>query len=1003
MRRIALPMVGLGCLLALVAGCFGEALWQGGQFAYRDAAHFYYPLYLRVQQEWSAGRIPLWDPGENGGMPLLGNPTAAVLYPGKLIYTAFGTRHYAWGARIYTLAHILLAVGSMFALLRSWRVSRTGSVLGALSYGFGAPVLFQYCNIIFLVGAAWTPLAFRATDRWLRLGKRWAIGELAVVLAMQTLGGDPQSAYLTGVCAGGYALILSSNRRAKGKGNQGGRRWWLAILGVLGVLAWVGLTLAAARYLPEFRAEPKIAEEQPPALPWTPWVSPAFAAAWVLLGLRLVMRGLRRPEGRPLLKALTGLAAAGALAGALTAAQLLPIVEFSSLSTRAAEEGPHDVYPFSLEPYRVVELAWPNVFGTSFRGNRSWLRLLPPANHRLWVPSLYLGGLTLALALGTLGFRGGPPWRSWLTSIAVVSLLGSFGEYASPIWWVRGTLAGEAELGARDALDTPSIRFDGKMRDGDGSPYWLMATALPGFGSFRYPSKLLSFTSLALAALAGLGWDRVVAGRRRQTLVVLGGLLAVSIAALGGLGLLSGPIRARFQAEATRIVVSPFGPFDPQGSFAELCWALVQGAGMAAASLVLVLWARRRPRLAGVLALGLITADLLLANARLVRTVPQSEFETTPRVLSLIEQAENRDPGPPEPYRIHRMPIWEPSNWHVSASADRVRDFVHWERATIQPKYGLPLGVQYTLTEGTTELYDYHWFFAGFYRWLDPAVARALRAEPGDKVVYFPRRGFDLWNTRYFVLPAYPGHWIDEHRGFASFLDATEPVYPPPDAFKGPSGDQRQLDWITHEDFQIRRNLTAFPRAWVVHKVRFWEPIHGLSKADRKQKMEELLYQNDLLWNYPDRPVYDPRELAWVEPEDHREFAAQLSWTDRDPDETVKVVSYQPQRVELLARLNRPGLVVLADVLYPGWTLTIDGKPAPIVRANRLMRGALVKSGSHTLVYEYQPRSFRIGSWISLLGLAGLAGLAVWSFWRDTHLPGELAVVESAGRPTLGR
>ncbi|MEO6811483.1 MAG: hypothetical protein ABI353_20415 [Isosphaeraceae bacterium] len=1001
MRRIALPMVGLGCLLALVAGCFGEALWQGGQLAYRDAAHFYYPLYLRVEQEWAAGRVPLWDPGENGGMPLLGNPTAAVLYPGKLIYTAFGTQHYAWGARTYTLAHILLAVGSMFALLRSWRVSRTGSALGALSYGFGAPILFQYCNIIFLVGAAWTPLALRATDRWLRLGKRWAIGELAVALAMQTLGGDPQSAYLTGLCAGGYALILTSKRQAKG--NQSRRKWWFALLGVLGVLAWVALTLAAARYLPDFRAQPKIAEEQPPALPWTPWVSRAFAAAWALLGLRLVLRGLRRREGRPLLKALTGLAGAGALAGALTAAQLLPVVEFSSLSTRAAEEGPHDVFPFSLEPYRVVELAWPNVFGTSFRGNRSWLRLLPPENHRLWIPSLYMGGLTLALALGTLGFRGGPPWRLWLTSIALVSLLGSFGEFGSPTWWARGTPVGQAALGPRDPVDSPSIRFDGKMRDGDGSPYWLMATALPGFGSFRYPSKLLSFTSLALAALAGLGWDRVLAGRRKRTLVVLGCMLAVSIVALGGVGIFRGQIVTRFQGKSSASGGSPFGPFDPHGSFAELCWALVQGVGVATAALVLVLLARRQPRLAGVLALVLITADLLLANARLVRTVPQSEFETTPRVFSLIEQAEQRDPGPPGPYRVHRMPVWEPSTWRASASADRVRDFVHWERATIQPKYGLPLGVQYTLTEGTTELYDYHWFFAGFYRRLDPAVARALRAEVGEKVVYFPRRGFDLWNTRYFVLPAYPGRWDDEHRGFASFLDATEPVYPPPDAFKGPGGDQRQQDWLRREDVQIRRNLAAFPRAWVVHKVRFWEPIHGLNKADRKQKMEELLYQDDILWNDADRPVYDPRELAWVEPEDHRALTSQLSWTERDPDETVKVVSYQPQRVELAAKLNRPGLVILADVLYPGWTLTIDGKAALISRANRLMRGALVKSGSHTLVYEYHPRSFLIGLRISGLGLATLAGLAVWSIWRDTHLPEELAMVESAGRPTLGR
>ncbi len=47
--------------------------------------------------------------------------------------------------------------------------SWVGAGLAALTYTFGAPVLFQYCNIIYLVGAAWLPLGFLAIDRWIRL------------------------------------------------------------------------------------------------------------------------------------------------------------------------------------------------------------------------------------------------------------------------------------------------------------------------------------------------------------------------------------------------------------------------------------------------------------------------------------------------------------------------------------------------------------------------------------------------------------------------------------------------------------------------------------------------------------------------------------------------------------------------------------------------------------------------------------------------------------------
>ena len=209
MRRLFPPILILGCLLVLIATCYGKALFRSEQFAYRDAAHYYYPLYQRVQAEWEAGRWPLWEPEENGGMPLLGNPTAAVLYPGKVLY---GLLPYAWGARLYVVAHTALAFVGMLVLLRWWGTSGTGSALAALSYAFGGPILFQYCNIIFLVGAAWLPFGIRAVDRWLRLGRRSGLIELAVVLAMQTLGGDPETAYVTGLCAGGYAVGLAWRR-----------------------------------------------------------------------------------------------------------------------------------------------------------------------------------------------------------------------------------------------------------------------------------------------------------------------------------------------------------------------------------------------------------------------------------------------------------------------------------------------------------------------------------------------------------------------------------------------------------------------------------------------------------------------------------------------------------------------------------------------------------------------------------------------------------------------
>src|SRR5437899_459534 len=136
MRRVALSLLGPACGLILLLVCFRAVLFQGEQFAYRDAAHFYYPLYLRIQQEWQAGRWPLWDPWENAGMPLLGLPMTAVFYPGKLL---FAVLPYPWAYRLYTVVHVALAFAGMHVLARTWGQSAVAAGLAALAYAFGAP------------------------------------------------------------------------------------------------------------------------------------------------------------------------------------------------------------------------------------------------------------------------------------------------------------------------------------------------------------------------------------------------------------------------------------------------------------------------------------------------------------------------------------------------------------------------------------------------------------------------------------------------------------------------------------------------------------------------------------------------------------------------------------------------------------------------------------------------------------------------------------------------
>src|SRR5437870_4535473 len=69
-----------------VAVLFGPVLFTDRSFAMRDAAHFYHPLFEWTASEWGAGRVPLWNPDENCGVPVVADASSSVFYPGKLVF-----------------------------------------------------------------------------------------------------------------------------------------------------------------------------------------------------------------------------------------------------------------------------------------------------------------------------------------------------------------------------------------------------------------------------------------------------------------------------------------------------------------------------------------------------------------------------------------------------------------------------------------------------------------------------------------------------------------------------------------------------------------------------------------------------------------------------------------------------------------------------------------------------------------------------------------------------
>ena len=94
---------------------------------------------------------------------------------------------------------------------------------------------------------------------------------------------------------------------------------------------------------------------------------------------------------------------------------------------------------------------------------------------------------------------------------------------------------------------------------------------------------------------------------------------------------------------------------------------------------------------------------------------------------------------------------------------------------------------------------------------------------------------------------------------------------------------------------------------------------------------------------------------------------------------SLAIQTDSPNRIVLTSESSSDGWVVVRDTWYPGWQATVDGVPAPVLRADYLFNAVSVPAGSHQVELEYKPVSFISGLWVSLVSwvFMGLAWLAL--------------------------
>jgi hypothetical protein len=104
------------------------------------------------------------------------------------------------------------------------------------------------------------------------------------------------------------------------------------------------------------------------------------------------------------------------------------------------------------------------------------------------------------------------------------------------------------------------------------------------------------------------------------------------------------------------------------------------------------------------------------------------------------------------------------------------------------------------------------------------------------------------------------------------------------------------------------------------------------------------------------------------------------------PPEPASEVRLARDSLQAIVEAPADGLAVILDPWFPGWRATVDGVPAPLVRADFAFMAVPVKAGRHRIDLRYRNDQVARGTWLAAGTLAALLLLLGWR--RRAGAPG---------------